>query len=78
MRYYVEIPLCGKAEFYVEADSPEEAIEKSFNLPWTADFKLSEGCEDAEFEVYDLELMEETGRGNVCYLTCNRAYAEPL
>jgi hypothetical protein len=54
MEYNVVLPIAGHAYLTVEADSPEEAIEKAMD-------------EVTINDIEELEALKQFNQGNVCY-----------
>lgn len=74
--YFVCLPLTGEMHFYVDADSPEEAIEKAGDLDWRVEVHRPDG---GEVDMADLEAhISPINRGNVFYGSCGEPYADEV
>lgn len=69
-KYEVHLPVTMDVVVGVEADTKEEAIEKAFDVEWTANF---EGA-----ECFNCETHKHVTRGNCCSAVLNDAYAEQI
>jgi hypothetical protein len=71
--YNVELPLVGSLLVVVEADNPEEAIEKALREDWRIEITEGKGV----VELGDIfETPRYANRGNICSLPCSEATAE--
>ena len=60
--YYVTVPIAGKYEVVVDADSEEDAINKAIQLTWTV--KLETECADGpQIDDYELESFRHIVEG---------------
>jgi hypothetical protein len=66
-KYYVSIPLVGKAVFEVEAESPSEAKDIAFDMDIEEDDALLE-----------YELVPEVVTGNIFHGSLNRVNVEKV
>lgn len=67
-KYYVTLPIAGSIVTYVEADSPEDAIDKAVG----PDHEITED----ELNQAEWEYMRQIVKGNVCYASPSTAEAE--
>ena len=66
--YAVRFPLVGVVSFYVEAESEQEAIEKSREIDW----RLKVEPDDSTVEIEEIDMVERVATGNVLHAPLNR------
>ena len=65
-KFAVEIPIAGYVYLEVEAETPEDAIEKAFDIGYT------------DNDIQEMEMFEKLVEGNVCHTYHVRATAKEI